>query len=354
MLIYAPSLDVFKSKYSTYTSTGSEVYRAIAFTEDGKIITHGKVFNTVVGESSITGVSNIDGSPVVLGVKNGSITATLEDKSQDLGITDPATAKTVGGTTVTGTEISAINLPSITVDKYGLVTAASQTDILGTINGLINTALGGITTGLVYKGTTTKLPTENLEDNTYYIASASFTIDGTGEKLESGDVLIYSNETWNYVQRNIDSSLLLPTGGSSGQFLRKSASGYEWADITDTTYNLVFGNNATDTASVQSKNPSYINFVENNAVTQSIQIGDNLTLTSAGVLSSTNTWRSVQVYKIANVNNVNTQDDSIDNFLTDTGTNPLKFAKTFTVNGSSEIDLVWEEIDSNGNVSYSI
>mgnify|MGYP006988868837 CR=1 FL=1 len=125
MLIYAPSLDVFKSKYSTYTSTGSEVYRAIAFTGDGKIITHGKVFNTVVEEivSSITGVSNIDGSPVVLGVDNGSITATLEDK--DLGITDSATAKTVGGTTVTGTEISAINLPSITVDKYGLVTAAS-------------------------------------------------------------------------------------------------------------------------------------------------------------------------------------------------------------------------------------
>lgn len=66
-------------------------------------------------------------------------------------------------------------------------------------------------------------------------------------------------------------------------------------------------------------------------------------------ISSSNTWREVDVYKITS----NTEtDDTLS--LTNTGTASLKFSNTFSTNSSDEIDLMWMEISSSGKITYVV
>lgn len=70
-----------------------------------------------------------------------------------------------------------------------------------------------------------------------------------------------------------------------------------------------------------------------------------------GVNTDTNTWRNIEVYKIVSGAEDGTRDTL---YNTSIGTNALKFSKTFSVNSSEEIDLVWAEVDSQGNISYVV
>ena len=66
-------------------------------------------------------------------------------------------------------------------------------------------------------------------------------------------------------------------------------------------------------------------------------------------ISSTNTWREIDVYKIST--NL-TQNDTITS--SSIGTASLKFSNTFSTNSNDEIDLVWMEIAANGDKTYVV
>ena len=60
----------------------------------------------------------------------------------------------------------------------------------------------------------------------------------------------------------------------------------------------------------------------------------------------TNTWREIDVYSISS--------DSTSLTSASIGTTTFKTSSNFALNSNSELDLVWAEIDSNGDVKYSI
>lgn len=100
-----------------------------------------------------------------------------------------------------------------------------------------------------------------------------------------------------------------------------------------------------------------------------LKAGSNITLSqnTSGVIeiasSYINTWRSVYGWLLSGLANAG---DSIDQMLgTSISTRSLAFSSTFaytekavTVGGSSvnvaEIDLVWADVDANGNITYSV
>jgi len=100
-----------------------------------------------------------------------------------------------------------------------------------------------------------------------------------------------------------------------------------------------------------------------------LKAGSNITLSqnASGVIeiasSYTNTWRSVYAWLLSGLGAAN---DSIDVMLGNSiSTRSLAFGPTFaysekavTVGGSSvnvaEIDLVWADVDANGNITYSV
>ena len=70
-LIYANTLAGFKKAYSGWNTAGNEGYRAVTFTDDGYIITHGKIFKQSITDESgaITNSISVD--------KDGKLTASL-------------------------------------------------------------------------------------------------------------------------------------------------------------------------------------------------------------------------------------------------------------------------------------
>ena len=77
-LIYANTLAGFKKAYSGWNTAGSEGYRAVTFTDDGYIITHGKIFKQSITDESgaITNSISVD--------SNGKLTATLGGHSASI------------------------------------------------------------------------------------------------------------------------------------------------------------------------------------------------------------------------------------------------------------------------------
>ena len=77
-LIYAANLAGFKTAYANWKTAGSDGYRAVTFTDDGYIITHGKIFKQSITDDSgaITNSISVD--------SNGKLTATLGGHSASI------------------------------------------------------------------------------------------------------------------------------------------------------------------------------------------------------------------------------------------------------------------------------
>ena len=122
------------------------------------------------------------------------------------------------------------------------------------------------------------------------------------------------------------------------------------------------------------KNPKSITFTDGGSNTisylgdsaKTITFGTNLNLSVSGntaTLTATNTWRPVYAWTISQMA---TAGDTIDQILAETtGTKSLAFSSTFgyrevthSVGGNNvtvaELDLVWAEVDENGNITYSV
>lgn len=228
-------------------------------------------------------------------------------------------AKPISSTTLsigTGTigEGISVNLSSITVTN-------SKGD-----NNIVN----GVTTDTYGRVTAISYATAALTDTTH-----NFYIGATGAKANAT-----STTADPYLTTKLTSAAASADGTNIAQF-----KGTTYLGVSAANGVITFTNNGIKTASVSANVGSSVAGV--------YTIG---TITINGTATTlyghdVNTWREVKVYKIDS----STQDGTIDQLLsTSTGTNPLKFSNTFSVNLSDEIDLVWEEIDSNGDKTYHV
>lgn len=155
-LIHASSLQAFKDKYTDWEQVTSPVYRAISFTGDGYIITHGKAMKTSVEGSTnpwglalnlvaqdltvtVAGESKTVKLPVI-GVANG--TATTATLSADGKITvNHNNVGTAGKYGPSADADDTISIPEITTNDQGHVSAV--TNRTATLNRVKRTASSG-------------------------------------------------------------------------------------------------------------------------------------------------------------------------------------------------------------------
>lgn len=139
-LIYAASLDAFKTAFPNYATPTDPTYRSVAYTGDGYIVTHGKTMKAnVTGDTTnpygldyklngqtatvtVSGVSKSITLPVV-GLSNGSADALTLSSSAGVFTIGHAlgnsgwTGNQLVGPTADGS--ATIVVPQITFDKYG-------------------------------------------------------------------------------------------------------------------------------------------------------------------------------------------------------------------------------------------
>lgn len=146
-LIYSSNLSKFKEIYPDWASTSSQVYRSVAYTGDGYLYTHGKVF-----QMALYGDENPWGLAVDLSGQNLSITIAGTTKSAKLPVigvevTDELSASNVDGVVnishkniFEGEQIfgpsansdSTIIIPKLTVTPSGHIKAGQQ--VTATLN----------------------------------------------------------------------------------------------------------------------------------------------------------------------------------------------------------------------------
>lgn len=176
--IHAASLAGFKKAYTGWASDTSNVYTSIALTDDGYLVTHGKTFITANSDNNFP-------YPITLGGASGSLTVTIKGSSgsiklSGLGLTAGGTddanptltldhTKTLSEPTSVGSvgNDGTINIPKISSDIYGHITALSSVDqhvdyvtqtataVDSTYNLLFSSAAG---TSEIYFSTTSNKP----------------------------------------------------------------------------------------------------------------------------------------------------------------------------------------------------
>lgn len=155
-LIHAASFQAYKDKYTDWEQVTSPVYRAIAYTSDGYIITHGKAMKT-----SVEGSTNPWGLDLTLSAQNLTVTVAGETKTVKLpvigvanGTATTATLSADGKITVNHANVgtagtygpsadsdSTINVAEITTNAQGHVSAV--TNRTATLNRVKRTASSG-------------------------------------------------------------------------------------------------------------------------------------------------------------------------------------------------------------------
>ena len=173
--IYSDSLAQFQSKFSGYTSSSDESYRAIAFCKDGYIVTHGQVF-------AAKATSDTD-NPYGLGlsITNGSVSVTLGGKT--VNATLPV-YKVSSGTYLT--ESLSNGAVSFAHKKPGEVNAAAA-NTFGDTNSSNNVVVGSLTYdiyGHVTGGSTATITVDQVKSsaaatNTKYYILGHAAVDGT-------------------------------------------------------------------------------------------------------------------------------------------------------------------------------
>ena len=174
--IHAASLAGFKKAYTGWASDTSDVYTSIALTDDGYLVTHGKTFITANSDNNFP-------YPITLGGASGSLTVTIKGSSgsiqlSGLGLTAGGTngvnptltldhTKTLSEATSVGNNGTIIEIPTISSDIYGHITALSSVDqhvdyvtqtataVNATYNLLFSSAVG---TSEIYFSTTSNKP----------------------------------------------------------------------------------------------------------------------------------------------------------------------------------------------------
>lgn len=217
----------------------------------------------------------------------------------------------------------------------------------------------GTVGGLAIKA---KLPVDPLTRLTYTATITNNTTGyytiGTLKKDDSNFATLYGAIPSFFVGENAAKADAAVSNGTDIYFTLKSPS----AGANDNGTNLL-GFHAGTGISIVASNSKLITITNTGVTAVTASVANNVTgvykiaeLTVNGSTTSLyghdiNTWRDIKIYKIVS----NEQDSTIDELVsTSAGTNPLKFSNNFSINASNEIDLVWEEIDANGNKTYHV
>lgn len=150
-LIHADTLANFQSKFTKYADSTDPSYYSIAFTDNGYLVTHGKIFalsvasedgNTSALKLSLSGNSlTLTGNAIDTSVTlpsytaSGVLTAAVTDTTNNVTTithNKPTTALTTTNTYGTITDLYKINVPQIKVDEYGHITSISNLSAVDT------------------------------------------------------------------------------------------------------------------------------------------------------------------------------------------------------------------------------
>lgn len=123
--IYSTNASNPSSLGKAYNDPDNPFYHSIVFTSDAKIITHGKVYNTVAGTADISIISSIsDTADIDLTLDNISDSS---GKSLSAVLTSTGvTSGSYGSFASSNTQTSNIKIPQFTVDTKGRITEATQ------------------------------------------------------------------------------------------------------------------------------------------------------------------------------------------------------------------------------------
>jgi hypothetical protein len=182
-LIYANTLAGFKKAYSGWNTAGNEGYRAVTFTDDGYIITHGKIF-----KQSITDDSGTITNSIIVGT-DGKLTASLGGHSASIeNLVTAGSGISVGSSdnkyTVSHKTFTTASddktVAAVSVLNYVLTSYTLKFD---KTFGHFTTSAKGSTVNLDYVGQT-------LSTSTYYLLGSATKDATTGAAVKNASVYV--------------------------------------------------------------------------------------------------------------------------------------------------------------------
>lgn len=260
-LIFADRLDGFKLQYSNWQVSTDPSFRAVAFCEDGYIVTHGKVFRTPLGTNDNIYGLGLDYSNGKLKVSAGGYTTAGVDLLQSAADSDylsksitngvltyshktPATANrqsttTKGTSTTTQINTSASIVGGITYDDYGHVTAGySRTLVLNevksstSVTDVIYYLLGHNDSTTDYTGQTYKNPNVYFQNGDLHVAGLYVNGSSIHDLISASQALYFRGTVDSTYQQNnseLKQFTTLPTSGVSvGDLYVVGSGGYTY------------------------------------------------------------------------------------------------------------------------------
>ena len=211
-LIYSQSLAGFKSAFPNYKTATDSSYKAVCFSDDGYLITHGKIFELAL---------NSEDNPHGLAVKStdGKITVAVGAKSAtaDLGISAEspisytsgkithATSGVVPNTygtapaSISAGSTGTIKIPQLTINEYGHVTTATTISCDITIPNISTFVSGsGLTADKIILGN----GSQTIKTSSYSISESTSAISGSS----TDSTIPTSKAVWNAVSSGIEAS----------------------------------------------------------------------------------------------------------------------------------------------------
>lgn len=253
---YAQSKAGFLIAFPNYTQTTDNSYKAITFTDDGYLCTHGKFFRifpdaaTIFTSTTTNGIATITDGTKTLGTIDVGVTAvvggnyltntTLSNGS--ITINHDTTAVTVGSYGPTAAATSTVSVPRFTVDSYGHLTAASaQTATLDAVLGTVSTSGSGGTFYLLGHSSSAASTASTFKISTIYgdylgNLNASKFIGGLNYTLSIN--LNNTAQTFNNTAATTVASFFAPTSSGSsanGTYLSPTTNGAPTWIVADTT-----------------------------------------------------------------------------------------------------------------------
>lgn len=261
-LIYAASKAGFLTAFPNYTVTTDSSYKAVTFTEDGYLCTHGKFFRifpdatTIFTSSTSNGIATLKDSgnqTLTLGtidvgvtsVAGGNLITTTAISNGSITVNHNNSAVTAGSYGPTTTPTSTVSVPKYTVDAYGHITAStSYTATLDAVLGTVSTSGNGGTFYLLGHASDSAGTASTYKISTIYgdhqgNLTANKFIGGLNYTLSLN--LNNTAQTFNNTATTTVASFYAPTSSgstASGTYLSPTTSGApQWiaADTTPTS-----------------------------------------------------------------------------------------------------------------------
>jgi hypothetical protein len=256
-LVYAASFGALKTAHPNWANQSDSIYKAVVFTADGYVVTHGTAIKGVV--DSTTGNLKVNIADGKLTVIHGTDEATVQlPVHQIKGINNVIAVNDVNGVVTIGLQdlqveatsgtptSTSVTVSQVTVDTYGRTTSVvNKTFDLDKVT-IENKTSGHLVTGEVGTG---RLGTSN-------ISVTGSNLSTTGQ-ITAGTLVVDS----------VNVASTLSSHGTSISAL----------EAEDTKINNAINANKTDIASVRTDLTTHINTAATSAVLGNVKLSDSIT-----------------------------------------------------------------------------